>query len=72
MNPPGKKTIPLMMPQAFEAQVRDHARFGHMVRILDHVTEDRADRRITRPMILRTLRQGQVAEKPRWDADRGV
>lgn len=64
--------IPLMTAQTFEAQVKDCARFSHMVHILDHVTADRANRRITRLMILRTLRKGQIVGSPKWDAPHGT
>lgn len=53
----------------FEACVRDYSRFSHMVRIIDHFTEDRKDRRITRPMIMRTLRKGTATGNPKWDAE---
>lgn len=69
------KVIPLhklLSPAAYEAEVRDRARFSHMVHILDHATIDRENRRITRPMILRTLRKGQVVGKPKWDAPHGT
>ena len=58
-----------MTPEEFERRVKDYAQFGHMVRITDHVRLDRSDRRITRPMILRTLRKGQVDGRPEWDSD---
>jgi hypothetical protein len=64
-----RAVIPLLTAAAFEAQVKDCARFGHMVLILDHVKIDRVGRRFTRPMILRTLRKGQVVGNPTWDAE---
>lgn len=67
-----RAVIPLLTAQAFEAQVKDYARFGHMVHILDHVTTDRTNRRITRPMILKTLRKGQIDGIPKWDAAHGT
>ncbi len=72
MQGQARAVIPLFTEQTFEAQVKDCARFGHMVHILDHVTSDRASRRITRPMILRTLRKGQISGKPKWDAAHGT
>lgn len=65
----GQGVVPLISAQEFERRVKDYARFGHMVRIIDHVTKDRSDRRITRPMIMRTLRKGQIFGTPEYDRE---
>jgi len=69
MRSAAKQVIQFMSAQTFEAKVKDCARFDHMVRITDHVFRDRADRRITRRMILRTLKKGSAIGKPEWDAE---
>ncbi|WP_366866767.1 DUF4258 domain-containing protein [uncultured Roseobacter sp.] len=69
MRRPVEQPILLMNQAEFEKCIKDYARFDHMVFVTDHVTQDRADRRITRRMILRTLRKGTVTGRPKWDTD---
>jgi hypothetical protein len=65
------KIVGLMNADAFMREVRDRARFSHAVLITDHVLLDRADRNITRMMIIRALRKGTLRKPPAWSAAHG-
>lgn len=69
MERKASKVVGLMNAANFEKEVRDRSQFTHMVFITDHVLLDNADRKITRPMILRALRKGTVASDPHWNSD---
>lgn len=65
------KVVGLMNADRFQREVRDRARFSHAVLITDHVLVERADRNITRRMIIRALQKGTLKTAPAWSADHG-
>lgn len=53
-----------MSPERFEAEVRDRARFSHMVALTDHVRNKMAERELTLRQVLNTLRKGTLEKGP--------
>lgn len=53
-----------MSPERFQAEVRDRARFSHMVVLTDHVRERMAERELTLRQVLNALRKGTLEDGP--------
>ncbi len=69
------KPIQLVKPmsaQDFVDQVRDRARFSHMVRQTEHLKQRMAERDITIRQVLTVLRKGTLAEGPTINREYGT
>lgn len=61
-----------MLPPAFVKEVRDRARFSHMVVFTDHVLDQMADRKIVAREVMSVLRKGRIEKDPVWDGGHGT
>jgi hypothetical protein len=68
----GTETTPTMLPPAFIKEVRDRAKFSHMVVFSDHASQRQGSRVISTREILTVLRKGRIEEGPEWDAKHGT
>jgi len=53
-----------MSPDRFQAEVRDRARFTHMVVLTEHVRNRMAERELSQRQVLNTLRSGTLEKGP--------
>ncbi len=61
--------IPLMNAAQFVENVKDYARFHHMVNITDHARERMLERDISRRMVIKILKKGTLQSDPKWSAE---